>query len=86
MLNQAFIKEYFEKTSSKTFHMDTRGKKSFLTSTTAVDTQQMSNYRVDCRSNQKLLNHYQQAKIIQSICLIYQIICEVHLILDSHLI
>ena len=86
MLNQAIIKEYFEKKSSKTFPMDTRSKKSFLTSTTAVDTQQMSNYKVDCRSNQKLLNHYQQAKIMQSISLIHQIICEMHLILDSYLI
>ena len=34
--------------------------------------------RLDCPSNQKLLHHYQHAKIIQSICSIHQIICEIH--------
>ena len=40
--------------------------------------------RVDWWSNQKLFHHHQHAKIIQSICSIHQIICEIHLILDSH--
>ena len=31
-------------------------------------------------SNQKLLHHYQHAKIIQTICSIHQIICELYLI------
>ena len=41
-LNQAFSKKHLEKPSSKTFPVATRSKTSFLTSTTAVDTQQMS--------------------------------------------
>ena len=35
-------------------------------------------YRVDWLSNPKLSYHYQHAKIIQSICSIHQIICEIH--------
>ena len=37
-------------------------------------------YRVDWPSNQKLLHHYQHAKIILPICSIHQITCEIHLI------
>ena len=36
--------------------------------------------RLGWPSNQKLFHHYQHAKIIQSICSIHQIICEIHLI------
>ena len=43
MLNQAFIKKHLEKPSSNThFPVTARSKISLLTSTTAVDTQQMS--------------------------------------------
>ena len=37
-------------------------------------------YRVDWLSNQKLFHHYQHAKMIHSVCSIYQIICEKNLI------
>ena len=40
-LNQAFIKKHLGKLSSKSFPVGTRSKKSFLTSTTAVDTKKM---------------------------------------------
>ena len=77
-LNQAFIKNHLEKPSSKTyFPVGTRSKTSFLTSTTAVDTQQMS--KIQSRLVVK-------PKIIESICLINQIICEMQLILESHMI
>ena len=36
--------------------------------------------RLGWSSNQRLFHHYQHAKIIQSICSIHQIICEIHLI------
>ena len=42
-------------------------------------------YRVDWSSNQKLLHHCVHAKTIQSICTIYQIICEIHLIQEPHI-
>ena len=51
-LNQAFIKKHLGKLSSKTIPVGTRSK-TFVTSTTGVDTQQMS--------NQKLFNHYHHA-------------------------
>ena len=41
-LNQAFIKKQSAKPSSKTFPVGTMNKTSFLTSTTAVDTHQIS--------------------------------------------
>ena len=41
-MNQAFIKKHLEKPSSETFPVGTRSKTSFLTSTTVVDTQQIS--------------------------------------------
>ena len=41
-------------------------------------------FRVGCWSKQKLFLHYQHAKITQSICSIHQIICEIHLILESN--
>ena len=66
-----------EKPSSKTyFPVGTRSKTSFLTSATAVDTQQMSKIQSGLMV---------KPKIIESICLINQIICEMHLILDSHI-
>ena len=37
-------------------------------------------YSVDWSLNQKLFHHYQHATIIQTICSIHQIICELHLI------
>ena len=37
-------------------------------------------YRVDWPSNQKLFHHYQHPKIIQPICSIHEITCEIHLI------
>ena len=37
-------------------------------------------YRVYWSSNQKLLNYYQHARTVQTICSVYQIICEIHLI------
>ena len=37
-------------------------------------------YRVNLLLNQKLFYHYQHVNIIQSICSIHQIICEIHLI------
>ena len=37
-------------------------------------------YTVDYHSNQILFHHYEHANIIQSICSIHQIICEIHLI------
>ena len=40
-------------------------------------------YREDWRSNQKPFHHYQYSKIIQSICSIYQIICEIRMIQES---
>ena len=40
-LNQAFIKKYLGKPSSKTFPVGSRSKASFLTSTTAPETQEM---------------------------------------------
>ena len=76
--NQAFIKKRLEKPSSKTsFPVGARSKRSFLTSTTAVTTQQMS--KVQSRLVVK-------PKTIKSICLINQIICEMHLILESYMI
>ena len=39
-------------------------------------------YRVHRSSKQKLFYHYQHAKIVQSICSIRQIICEIHLIYE----
>ena len=85
-LNQAFIKKHLGKRSSKTVPMGTRSKTLFLTSTTAVDTQQMSKMQSRRWLNQKLFNHYYNAKISQSICSIHQIICEMQLILESHMI
>ena len=41
-------------------------------------------YRIGWLTNQKLLYHYQHAKMIQSICSIHQIIREVHLIQGSY--
>ena len=41
-LNQAFIKKDLEIPISKIFHVGTRSKTSFLTSTTTVNIQQMS--------------------------------------------
>ena len=71
-------KEHSEKPSFKTyFPVGTRSKTSFLTSTTALNTQQMS--KMQGRLGVK-------PKIIASICLINQIICEMHLILESHMI
>ena len=76
-LHQAFIKKHLEKPSSNTyFPVGTRSKTSFVKSGTAVDTQQMS--EIQSRLVVK-------RKIIESICLINQIICEMHLILDSHI-
>ena len=77
-LTKLLLKKHLEKPSSKTyFPVGTRSKTSFLTSTTAVDTQQMS--KIQSRLVVK-------PKIIESICLINQIICEMHLILESHMI
>ena len=42
VLHSPFTKKNLEKPSSKTFPVGTRSKTSFLTSTNAVDTQQMS--------------------------------------------
>ena len=69
-------KEHSEKPSFKTyFPVGTRSKTSFLTSTTALGSQQMS--KIQSRLVAK-------RKIIEAICLINQIICEMHLILESH--
>ena len=38
----------------------------------------------DWSSNQKLFNHYEHAKIIQSICSIHQILSDIHLVFESH--
>ena len=40
--------------------------------------------RVDYMSTETLFHCYQRAKIIQSICSIHQIICEIHLIKEFH--
>ena len=70
-----FIKKHLEKPSPNTyFPVGTRGKTSFLT--TAVDTQQMS--KIQSRLVVK-------RNIIESICLINQIICEMQLILDYNI-
>ena len=76
-LNQVLLKkEHSEKPSFKTyFPVGTRSKTSFLTSTTALGSQQMS--KIQSRLVAK-------RKIIEAICLINQIICEMHLILESH--
>ena len=72
------------KPSSKKFPVSTRKKISFLTSTTAVDTQQMSS------TQRKLVV---EPKIIQLLSTFknhpinlpdFQIICEIHLILQDH--
>ena len=77
-LNQAFIKNHLEKPSSKTyFPVGTRSKTSHLTSTTVADTQQI------LKIQRRLVV---TPKIIESICLINRIICEMHLILESHMI
>ena len=64
------------------------GTTSFLTTTTAVNFQQMSKIQSRRLVKPKITikNHYQNAKIIQSICSIHQIICEMHLILESYMI
>ena len=70
-LNQAFISKKLGKPSCKTFPMVTRSKTSFITSTTAVNTQQI------LKIQSKL---FVKPKIIQSVSL-----CKNHLInlLDS---
>ena len=35
-------------------------------------------YRLDWQPKQKLFHHWEHANIIQSVCSIYQIICEIH--------
>ena len=76
-LNQSFIKKHLDKPSSKTYFPVGNRSKTFLTSTTAVDTQQMS------KIQSKLVV---KPKIIESICLINEILCEMHLVLESHMI
>ena len=59
------LKKHFRKPSSKSFPMGTRSKISFVTSTSAVDTQQIS--KIMSRlgwTNPNLFNHYHYAKVI----------------------
>ena len=74
------LKKHLEKPNSKTFPVGTRSKTSFLTSTTAVDTQQMSKTQSRLVVKPKIIESLSACKIIQSICLVHQIICEMHLI------
>ena len=41
-------------------------------------------HRIGWQSNQTFFHHYQYAKNIVSICSMHQIICDIHLILESH--
>ena len=63
-LIKLLLKKLLEKPSSKSFPMGTRSKTLFLTSATAVDTQQILKIQSRLWSNQKLFNHYHHAKII----------------------
>ena len=61
-LNQTLIKKYLGKPSSKTFPVGTRNRTSFLTSTTAVDTQQMSKIQTTLVVKPNIIQSLSQCK------------------------
>ena len=81
-----FLIKVLKTPSSKTFPVGTRSKTSFSTSSTAVDTQQMLKIQSRLVVKAKIIKSLSACKIFQSIYSIFQIICEIHLILESHLI